>query len=174
MNTLKLIGLSLALVVVTGCSDRLSKAENEMKAIRDSGPTSIPPLPEPKRVEDFIYSAGETRNPFVATSLVSMQAAQEAVSSNVRPDTTRPRGPLEDFDLAQLIYRGKVVAPNGQEYGLVQLPDGSTRNVKVGEYIGKSDGRIVEITPTQINLIEIVPDSRNGFIEKKTPLVTPN
>ena len=30
----------------------------------------------------------------------------------------------------------------------------------------KNDGRIVEITPTQINLVKIIPDSRVGYVEK--------
>jgi type IV pilus assembly protein PilP len=37
--------------------------------------------------------------------------------------------------------------------------------------MGKNDGRIAEITPTQINLIEIVPDSRVGYVEKPASLV---
>ncbi|MDO5651654.1 MAG: pilus assembly protein PilP [Moraxella sp.] len=170
----KAVLVLIAVLAATGCSDRVSLAEQEMTTIRGEPARSIEPLPEPQSIDDFIYSATELRDPFVPTSLVSMQAAQAAQSSGVRPDTTRERYELEDYDLAQLVYRGKVVAPDGQEYGLVQLPDGSVRDVQVGEYMGKSDGRIVEITSTQINLIEIIPDSRVGFVEKRTPLVSPN
>lgn len=170
---LKVAALS-SLVLMVGCSDRVGIAQAEMEKIRDGDAQPIEPLPEPKPIESFVYSAGTERSPFVANSLLSLQATQEAQASSVRPDVNRAREPLESYELSQLIYRGKVVAPDGKEYGLVQLPDGTVRDVTVGEYMGKSDGKIVEITPTQINLIEIVPDARVGFVEKKTPLVTPN
>lgn len=162
-----------ATLLLAGCSDPAKEAEMRMEQIRQKDAPPIPPLPEPERVEDFVYSAGDLRSPFLAPSLVNMQA--QAIENNgVKPDVNRVREPLEEYELSQLIYRGKVVAPNGEEYGLVQLPDGYVRDVKVGEYMGKNDGRILEITPTQINLEEIVPDTRAGFVYKKTPLVTPN
>ena len=37
--------------------------------------------------------------------------------------------------------------------------------------MGKNEGRIAEITPTQINLIEIIPDSRVGYVEKANSIV---
>ena len=66
-----------------------------------------------------------------------------------------------------------VVSPEGEQHGLAQRPDGSITSVKVGNHMGLNDGRVVEITPTQINLIEIVPDSRAGFIEQPQSLVSP-
>ena len=40
--------------------------------------------------------------------------------------------------------------------------------------MGKNHGRIVEITSTQVNLIEIVEDARLGYVEKSANLVSPN
>ena len=163
----------ISLVVVTGCADRVQQAEMEMQQIREQPSAKVEPPPQPQPVEDFVYSANDLRSPFLAPSLVNLQA-QAIQDTGVKPDVNRVREPLESFELDQLIYRGRVVAPNGQEYGLVQVPDGTVRDVRVGEYMGKNDGRILEITPTQINLEEIVPDARAGFVHKKTPLVTPN
>lgn len=166
---------AVAVAILTGCSnDRMSDAEQAMAAIRDEPAPPIEPLPKPQAVEDFVYSAGggDVRSPFLAPSLINMQAKAEEMSG-VRPDLTRPHEPLEDYELSELIYRGKVVAPDGKEYGLVQSPSGVVRDVTVGEYMGKNHGRILEITPTQINLEEIVPDSRVGFVYQKNSLVTP-
>jgi type IV pilus assembly protein PilP len=101
-----------------------------------------------------------------------MQGPTTAIDG-IRPDINRIKQPLEQYEIAQLTFRGVVVSPEGQEYALVQRPDGSVASVKVGDYLGLNDGRIVEITPTQINLIEIVPDSRTGFIERPQSLVSP-
>lgn len=168
-----LIFCLVATTLLAGCDDPVSQADQAMQAIRAEPAPAIEPLPQPEKVEDFVYGAGDVRSPFLAPSLMNMQS-QSNHSNGVKPDVNRPREPLEDYEIADLIYRGKVVAPNGKEYGLVQLPDGTVRDVGIGEYMGKNDGRILEITPTQINLEEIVPDSRAGFVYKKTSLVTPN
>lgn len=174
MTLLKLSALTaLSALALVGCTDsRIADAQSKMAQIRNEPARPIDPVPEPEPVEPFIYSAADVRSPFLAPSLLNMQAQLEQ-NMGIKPDINRKKEPLESFELSQLIYRGKVVA-NGREYGLVQLPDGFVKEVQVGEYMGKNDGRILEITPTQINLEEIVPDSRSGFTYKKTPLITPN
>lgn len=166
-----LIGL-LSIVTLSGCSDRIRDAEEQMQEIRNSTAQPIAPPPKTELVEDFIYSANNLRSPFMPPSLLNAQNAPVS-NEGVRPDVTRQKEPLEAFELSELVFRGQVISPEGQQYGLVQRPDGTISSVKVGDYMGVNDGRIVEITPTQINLIEIVPDSRAGFIEKPESLVSP-
>lgn len=171
--SLKILGLAVALASLSACADRISNADQKMAEIRRAPAKPVPPLPEPVVIQDFTYSAGEFRSPFLAPSLQNMQA-QQSQESAVKPDINRVKDALESYDLTELVYRGRVTATNGKIYGLVQLPDGFVQQVEVGEYMGKSDGKILEITPTQINLEEIVPDARMGFVHKKTSLVTPN
>ena len=165
--SLKVVAIGLAVLALSACDDRISDAEQKMAQIRNEPAKPVPPLPEPIVIQDFTYSAGEFRSPFLAPSLQNMQA-QQSQESAVKPDLNRVKDALENFDLSELVYRGRATAPNGKIYGLVQLPDGFVQQVEV------SDGKILEITPTQINLEEIVPDARVGFVHKKTSLVTPN
>lgn len=162
--------------LLAGCSligqDRVAKAEAEMAAIRAAKVPGIQPPPQQQPIQEFVYDAQDTRDPFLAPSLIEKQK-QAANNPGIVPDTNRPTQPLENFELSQLTYRGSLTAPNGKLYGMVQQPDGLIRNVQVGNYMGKNFGRVVEITPTQINLIEIVPDSRSGYIEKPESLVSP-
>ena len=60
---------------------------------------------------------------------------------------------------------------NGQILALIQTPDGEIERVQIGNYMGLNEGRIVAISPTQIDLMEIVPDGRDGFIERPRSLV---
>ncbi len=169
------VGLLIAGLALTGCGDRVSLAEAEMQKIQQQPAQPITPPPQPQKIEDFVYGSNNAkppRDPFVPQSLIELQA-RVANMPSVRPDENRPKEPLEAFDLSSLIYRGKGVATDGQQYGLVQTPDGLTHNVQVGQYMGKNHGRIVEITSTQINLIEIVEDTRLGYVEKSANLVSP-
>ena len=157
--------LSVAVLSMTGCSDRIGMAEQAMTDIRNQPAQPIEPPPKAELVEDFVYSASSQRSPFLPPSLVNVQGPTTPIDG-VRPDINRIKEPLEQYELSQLVFRGVVISPEGQRYALIQRPDGSVASVKVGDYLGLNDGRIVEITPTQVNLIEIVPDSRAGFVEK--------
>ena len=167
------ISAKVAFIVLTvglvGCEDRVALADKKMLDIRNQPAQPIKPPPSPEKVEEFSYSAGNLRSPFMPTSLM-LQATQEQKIQGVKLDTTRLKEPLEQFELNQLVYKGSLVSQSGELYGLVQTPDGQIATVKVGNHIGKNDGRIAEITPTQINLIEIVPDSRVGYVEKPATL----
>ncbi|MDN3452800.1 MULTISPECIES: pilus assembly protein PilP [unclassified Psychrobacter] len=167
-----LLALGVAVLSMTGCSDRIGMAEQAMTDIRKQPAQPIDPPPKAELVEDFVYSASAQRSPFLPPSLVNVQGPTTSIDG-VRPDINRIKEPLEQYELSQLVFRGVVISPEGQRYALIQRPDGSVASVKVGDYLGINDGRIVEITPTQINLIEIVPDSRAGFVEKPQSLVSP-
>ena len=167
-----LLILSATVLSMTGCTDRIGMVEQAMTDIRNQPAQPIEPPPKAELVEDFVYSASTQRSPFLPPSLVNVQGPATSIDG-VRPDITRVKEPLEQYELSQLVFRGVVISPEGQQYALVQRPDGSVASVRVGNYLGLNDGRIVEITPTQINLIEIVPDSRAGFVEKPQSLVSP-
>ena len=167
-----LLILSATVLSMSGCTDRIGMAEQAMTDIRNQPAQQIEPPPKAELVEDFVYSASTQRSPFLPPSLVNVQGPTTSIDG-VRPDITRVKEPLEQYELSQLVFRGVVISPEGQQYALVQRPDGSVASVRVGNYLGLNDGRIVEITPTQINLIEIVPDSRAGFVEKPQSLVSP-
>lgn len=167
-----LLALSIATLWLTGCSDRVEIANQAMTSIRNEQARPIEPPPKAELVEDYVYGANLLRSPFLPPSLVNVQSDLAAVDS-VRPDINRTKEELEQYELTQLTFRGMLISPEGQQYALVQRPDGSVASVKVGDYLGVNDGRIVEITPTQINLIEIVPDSRAGFVERPQSLVSP-
>ena len=167
-----LLVLNVAVLSMTGCSDRIGMAEQAMTDIRNQPAQPIEPPPKAELVEDFVYSASSQRSPFLPPSLVNVQGPTTPIDG-VRPDINRIKEPLEQYELSQLVFRGVVISPEGQRYALIQRPDGSVASVKVGDYLGLNDGRIVEITPTQVNLIEIVPDSRAGFVEKPQSLVSP-
>ena len=161
-----------ALLTSIGCTDRVNEANVKMAEIRNSPAQPVEPPPTPGLVEDYVYNASDVRSPFMPPSLLNRQEAI-ATTDGVAPDLTRIKEPLESFELSELVYRGIVVSPNGEQYGLVQRPDGLVDSVQIGDYMGMSDGRIVEITPNQINLIEIVPDTRAGFVEKPASIVSP-
>jgi type IV pilus assembly protein PilP len=51
-------------------------------------------------------------------------------------------------------------------YGLIQTSDGLIHRVVPGNYMGQNDGRITEITESEVDLVEIISDGIGGYIER--------
>ncbi|WP_019672564.1 pilus assembly protein PilP [Psychrobacter lutiphocae] len=94
------------------------------------------------------------------------------VQPELPPDADRPRQALEAYALNQLTYRGMMIVRN-QRYGLVERPDGLVEQVQIGQYVGGYSGRVVEITATQINLVQTVFNPQLGYVLAPASLIAP-
>ena len=152
--------LVLALAGAAGCGtdmDELDSYINEIKA-RPGG--RIEPLPEITPYEVFTYTADVTgkRSPFAPDT---PQAASNP--DGLRPEENRVKEHLESFSLDTLRM-------GGTEFGLVQSSDGLVHRVVPGNYLGQNDGRITEITDSEIKLVEIISDGIGGYVERDAAL----
>ena len=162
-------------MTLSGCVvDRVQEVEQQMQSIKDGAaqPMAQPPIFE--TVQSFSYGAESLRSPFMPPSLQARLSEQEEVGSAVVPDEDRPKEQLEQFDLSQLVMRGIIQEPTGERYALVEDPAGTIFPARVGNYIGKNYGRIVEINARDINLIEIVPDGTQGYVERPKTILAPD
>jgi type IV pilus assembly protein PilP len=87
----------------------------------------------------------------------------------VRPDAKRNREFLETFSLDTLRMVGTLKLA-GQTYGLVQTKDGLVHRVVPGNYVGTNDGKVIDVSPSKIQVIEIVPDGLGGYMERAAAL----
>lgn len=155
--------------LLTGCSSRVDNAVAEMKKIHDEPTLPIPPAPVFLPVPTFTYAAQGLRSPFLPSSLA--EELKVMAGKHVMPDLSRPPQFLEQFPIESLHMRGTLHDPKGPLFALIEDPNGGVMRVQVGNYIGKNYGRIVGITPTQINVIEVVPDGKDGFVERPRSLI---
>ena len=156
--------LAVAAVGLAACggdNDDLDQYINEIKA-RPGG--RIEPLPEitPYEVFTYIADAEGVRSPFVPDT---PQASTSAAGGGIRPDADRSREFLEGFPLDTLRMVGTLDIGETM-YGLVQTSDGLIHRVVPGNYMGQNDGRINQITDSEIGLIEIISDGIGGYIER--------
>lgn len=161
-----LVFSSLAL---TACGSRVDEVNTQMQQIRSQPPLPIPPAPVFLPVPSFGYAAQQLRSPFLPDSLA--MELKVMAGKRVQPDLARPPQFLEQFPLESLIMKGTLKNTNGALYGLIQAPEGGVVRVEKGNYMGKNYGRIIDITQSQITVIEIVPDGRDGFVERPRNLV---
>ena len=84
----------------------------------------------------------------------------------VEPDLSRPKQYLEGFSLDALAMVGTITKPSNPLEALIEDPTGSVTRVRVGSYMGRNFGRVVEVSSDQIALVEIVPDGQDGWVER--------
>ena len=166
-SRLRLAGVALVCAgyaALTACSSADSDLARFIEDTKKEPGGRVEPLPEIKPYETFAYSAAEMRSPFLPSS-----PGSGAGYSGVRPDSKRNREFLEQFSLDTLKMVG-TLRLGSQMYGLVQTKDGLVHRVTAGNHLGQAEGRITEITPAKISLIEIVPDSLGGYMERPAAL----
>lgn len=130
----------------------------------------VEPLPEFKAYEAFSYSAADRRAPFEPPIDVQLTMMDDEPASDVEPDLDRPREVLENYDLKSLDMVGTLSGVGGTLQALVKDSDGGIHRVRTGNYMGQNYGRIVGVGENRIELIEIVPNGRGGWVERPRTL----
>lgn len=167
-KTALVCGLAL-LVALSGCSSRVDDVNARMQQINAEPPLPVPPPPVFLPIPTYGYAAQQLRSPFMPPSLA--QELKTMAGRRVMPDLARPPQYLEQFPLESLRMRGILRRPEGPLFALIEDPEGVVTRVQVGGYMGRNFGRITTITPSQLTVIEIVPDGRDGFVERPRSLV---
>ena len=155
--------ISFSLLSISACSQDVSDLQTFIAQTKSAHVGSVKAIPQFKPYESFSYSAAELRDPFVAN--VDLDNDETTKSSLLNPDSSRPKQPLEVFPLDTLSMVG-ILEQNEQLWGLIKDPQNTVHRVQVGNYMGQSEGRIIEISDSAIYLVEIIPDGIGGYIEK--------
>ncbi len=158
-------------VALAGCSANMDELDGYINEVKAKPGGRIEPLPEITPYEVFAYQADieGKRSPFVPDTPQS--AGQQA--NGIRPDQDRIREHLETFSLDTMAMVGTLDMA-GTTYGLVQTSDGLIHRVIPGNYLGQNDGRIVAISDSEIELIEIISDGIGGYVEREAAISLSN
>ena len=149
-----------ASLLLSACSDGKDDLRAYIERINARPGQPLEKLPEPKQYETFTYRERDRRNPFAP-----LRPEREQPDNALRPDQNRPREPLEAFPLDALRMVGTVQV-RGTRYALIEDPENVVHRVPAGTHAGQNYGRITAITPTEVRLVEIVPDGFGGWSER--------
>lgn len=168
MKLKPLMGLTLC-AALAGCG---SSEVDDLKVWMDEQSASmvgkVEKLDPVQQYDPFIYDAFALVDPF-STSKMEVAKARNAKKGGIAPDSTRPKEPLEAYDLEKLSMKGTLMKKGGI-VAIIQTPDKSTYSAKVGSFMGQNFGVITKITETEITLKETVEDSSGEWVERITTL----
>ena len=151
--------------VLSGCTSKDQELEQFILDTKKEPGGRVEPLPELKPYESYAYESSGLRSPFMPGG--------SGGGPGLRPDSRRNREFLEQFSLDTLRMVGTLRLAD-RTYGLVKTKDGLVHRVLPGNYMGQADGRVTEVTPSKINVVEIVPDGLGGYMERPASLALNN
>lgn len=161
----KFYGLFFSALVLSGCSsegfDDLAAWMAQVKAA-PSG--RVEPIPTFSPYKPFDYSATTLRAPFDLPVLVKPEEL-EASTVVEAPSTTRPKELLEQFNIETLRMVG-TLEKDGQLWALLDDGQDNIHYVKNGNYVGKNFGKIVATTVSYIQVVEVISNGGNGWVER--------
>ncbi|MFD2191228.1 pilus assembly protein PilP [Pistricoccus aurantiacus] len=159
------LSVLLAALTLAGCTETdFSSLERKLVELRAvPGSFELEPLPEVPTYVATSYEQGDRRSPFKAPMPESEPVAQD--TSDLKPDLSRPKEPLEAFKLESLDLVGTLMV-SGQTFALVRAPDGEVHRLRQGDYLGTDFGRVIDITDTAVQLMEVVTNGGNGWVER--------
>ncbi len=165
--------LALALVV-GGCSQvhDLQDLREYVQETRTKPSGTVDPLPEFKSYETYLYRATSLRGPFEPLVRIELSPEEVLVKNDLKPDFERPKEPLEAFKFETLVMVGTIhMTATGELTGLVRDGNGEIHRVRIGNHIGRNYGAITQVSETQVDVVEIVPDGRGGWTKRPRNLV---
>jgi type IV pilus assembly protein PilP len=124
----------------------------------------LDPLPQVRPYEPFAYNAFDLPDPFKPRKIEPLKGG-----SNLAPDLTRRKEPLEAYPLESLQMVG-TLQRGRSTYALVRTTEKDIYQVKVGNYLGQNFGVIVGITDNEIKLKELVQDGTGDWTERSSTL----
>lgn len=160
--------LSGCAVALTACSSADDELSRFIEDTRKEPGGRVEPIPEVKPYETFAYAAADMRSPFLPGG-----SGGSSGMAGLRPDSKRNREFLEQFSLDTLRMVGTLKLAD-RTYGLIKTKDGLVHRVLPGNYLGQADGRVTEISPSKISVVEIVPDGLGGYMERPASLALNN
>lgn len=169
-------GTLLALIMalsLTGCAEQsMSDLEAYVKQIMARPGKDPEQLPEIAPYVIYAYSSSEGVDPFQPFFVAPPEPPEKqpnASDGGIQPDSNRNVEELEAHPLDALRMMGTLES-DGVIWAIVRAPDSVIHRVKIGNFIGKNHGKIVEISEEVVALNEIIPDGQGGWVEREASL----
>lgn len=173
MKPIIILACLSSLCVLLGCTasgqDELTQW---MESQKKQTMPQIAPISEPKQFYPESYTEVSATEPFSnqkLTQALKRESTQAAVNGAlIAPELARHKEALEAFPLDALSMVGSLIK-TGQPVALIKV-DNLLYQVRPGNYLGQSYGRVTKISETEVTLREIVQDAVGEWIERTATL----
>lgn len=159
-------GILLLALLLAGCADpelgQLQTTLDKMQRFADEPPgVEVPEMPTYTPVA---YAYPERRSPFLPPEELEHKDITETFDSELAPDQSRSAEPLESYPLPELELVG-TMRMGERRSALIKTPQGEVTSVHEGNYMGVNFGRVEQIEPQRLVVVERIFTPREGWQE---------
>lgn len=129
----------------------------------------IPPLKSSIEIEHFLYQASLLRSPFVPPLRELTEASIESNKDCMQPNRQRSKGSIETYALDTLKMKG-TLQQGDKIWALIQSSDNNVFRLTVGDYLGLYHGKIIQVTSSNIEVVELIPDGSECWTERTSTM----
>ncbi len=169
MSRLGVTALLLSVGLLQGCNDDLADIQQFMASVKTNTPAGIPPLPKAETFQHIPYQSANGRSPFSLPKPESLSEKFTAAQDCLSPDPNRVKEPLEKYALDNLTMKG-TLGDSSDFWALVEASDNTLHRIRKNNYLGLFNGRILQVDPNQIEIVELIPDGAGCWKERTTQL----
>jgi len=167
MKILITLVLSLSLVAcveveIDDLTQFVVEAKSKVYPINDK-------IPELKKIDAIAYTGGDGRNPFSEPKAEVVTPPKNEPKSCPQPNFNRKKQALEMYSLENLLMSGTLLIDE-ELWGLVKAPGGEIYKVRPGYYLGLNYGKVLRVTNTKIELLELASDKDGCWQERITQI----
>ena len=155
--------LLASMLLISCTNNNVADLEQFVHNKRTQAPGKIPPLPRMQNFETYAYKASTLRNPFMLGKDGTAKPVDEC------PQIIRAKTPLEQSPLDSLTMVGSLTQ-NNEKWVLIKDQENNVHRVKKGHFLGQNNGKIINITDSEVVLQELVSDRLQGCIKRQTIL----
>lgn len=155
--------------MLSGCFNDMSDVQSFIAEVKASTKARVEPLPELQEFEHIPYRSQDARSPFSAPKPEAIQDKYLQVQDCLHPDPRRRKEPLEKYAVDNLKMRG-TLGDVGNIWALIEASDKTLHRVTLSSYVGLFHGRVINVEPTHIELLELIPDGAGCWKERTTML----
>jgi len=164
-------------LLVAGCvSSDMSDLHMQVEEILARPGGRLEPLPEIKPYEAYAYKSAQVgeRDPFQLFYKKIQEEVVDAKDSGLteameREIKFRNREELETYELDSLRMVGTLEDQDAQ-WAIIRDPQGTIHRVRVGNYMGRNIGKILNIHEDKVELREIIKNIDGRWQEREAAL----
>ncbi|RKZ48423.1 MAG: pilus assembly protein PilP [Gammaproteobacteria bacterium] len=178
LKSIWITGFLSTFLLLSGCvSTDISDLDQYVQETLARPGGRIEPLPEIKPYEAYAYQSAEddARDPFVlfyapSEDTALIQEKDSGLTEEMENEIKhRNKEELEQFELDSLRMVGTMENEDSQ-WGIIQDPEGSVHRIRVGNYMGRNTGKILNVFEDKIELREIVRNSQGRWEERQAAI----
>jgi type IV pilus assembly protein PilP len=148
---------------LTACGSNRDDLDAYLEETRAQPGGKLDPLPSFTPPEPFVYAASGLRSPFQRPLRPEEEKLKVIAEA---PDPTRPKEVLENFSIDQVSMVGTMQGQDTKLWAVVADGAGGVYRVAEGNYLGRNFGKIKQVYVDKIDVVEVVPDGRGGWLER--------